>query len=79
MDPDAIRPIVLDMTMPGVSGEEAMRQFREFNSAVPILLSSGFSEREARSRFGSHRLAGFLQKPFTVAALAEKVRAATAE
>ena len=78
-NPDGIRLIVLDMTMPGITGEEAMRQFREIDGAVPILLSSGFSEIEALSRFGGYRLAGFLQKPFTVAALAEKVKAATAE
>ncbi len=77
-NPHGIRLIVLDMTMPGISGEEAMRRFREVNPAVPILLSSGFSEMEALSRFGRYHLAGFLQKPFTVAALAEKVKAATA-
>ncbi|HWR53082.1 MAG TPA: PAS domain S-box protein [Bryobacteraceae bacterium] len=66
--------VILDMTMPGISGEETMRQLREIKSGIPIMLSSGFSEAEARNRFGNMELAGFLQKPYSLGTLAEKVK-----
>ena len=68
-----IRAVILDMTMPGLSGEDTMRLLREIRPAVPILLSSGFSEVEALQRFADLGLGGFLQKPYTVRSLAEKV------
>ena len=71
--------VILDMTMPGLSGEETLARLRAIRPDIPVLLSSGFSEMEAIERFGHHRLAGFLQKPYTVATLAEKVRAAAAK
>jgi two-component system cell cycle sensor histidine kinase/response regulator CckA len=51
-----------------------MRLLREIRADVPIVLSSGFSEAEALRRFSNQRLAGFLQKPYTVRTLAEKLR-----
>jgi len=39
------------------------------------VLSSGFSEAEAVRRFSGQGLAGFLQKPYTAAALVDKIRA----
>jgi len=73
-----IRLVLLDMTMPGISGEETLQRLRTVCPAVPILLSSGFSENEALRRFGSCDLAGFLQKPYTAQALAQKVARAAA-
>jgi CheY-like chemotaxis protein len=66
--------VLLDMTMPGISGEETMRLLREIRADVPIVLSSGFSEAEALRRFGNQRLAGFLQKPYSVRTLGEKLQ-----
>jgi two-component system, cell cycle sensor histidine kinase and response regulator CckA len=75
----AIDLVILDMTMPGLGGEETMRGLREIHEDAAILLSSGFSETEALRRFGHHGLAGFLQKPYTLRTLAEKVRAIVGE
>jgi PAS domain S-box-containing protein len=66
--------ILLDLTMPVMSGEETLRRIREMNSRVPVILSSGFNESEALRRFGAANLSGFLQKPYTSGKLAEKVR-----
>ena len=55
--------VVLDMTMPVMSGEEALRHMRELNPQVPVILSSGFNEVEAVRRFTGKGLAGFIQKP----------------
>jgi len=72
--PDGIVLVLLDLTMPGVSGEEALRQLQLINARVRVLLSSGYNEVEAVQRFAGKGLAGFIQKPYTAAALAEKVK-----
>ena len=41
---------------------------------VKVLLSSGYNEAEAVHRFAGKGLAGFIQKPYTSTALAEKVK-----
>jgi CheY-like chemotaxis protein len=66
--------VLLDLTMPVMGGEEALRRIREMNSRVPVILSSGFNESDALRRFGRANLSGFLQKPYTSAKLAERVR-----
>jgi PAS domain S-box-containing protein len=71
---DHVSMVLLDMTMPVMGGEEALRQLKAINPQVQVLLSSGFNEMEAVRRFTGKGLAGFIQKPYTAAALAEKVR-----
>ncbi len=66
--------VILDMTMPVMSGEEALGEMRLINPRIPIVLSSGYSEVEAIRRFAGKGIAGFLQKPYTGATLAESVR-----
>jgi CheY-like chemotaxis protein len=65
--------VVLDMTMPVMGGEETLRHMKEIGSHIPVILSSGFNEAEAIRRFTGKGLAGFIQKPYTARALAEKL------
>lgn len=74
-----VKLVLLDLTMPGLSGEETLRALRAIRPDVRIVLSSGFSEREALRKFSRQSLSGFLQKPYTASMLADMVRAATAE
>jgi DNA-binding NtrC family response regulator len=73
-----IGAVVLDVTMPRMSGEEVLREMRLLDPTVPAILSSGYHEHEAMSRCGEEARAGFLQKPYRMEALAEKVRSAIA-
>lgn len=66
---DRIRLILLDLTMPNMDGEEACRELRRRGAAVPVILSSGFSETDALLRFKNLDLAGFVQKPFSLGEL----------
>jgi hemerythrin-like metal-binding protein len=70
---DRIRIILMDLTMPGMDGEEAYRQLRAHGMLVPVLLTSGFSETEVLHHFRSRGIAGFLQKPYRLQTLARMV------
>ncbi|HLI83199.1 MAG TPA: PAS domain S-box protein [Bryobacteraceae bacterium] len=65
--------VVLDMAMPVMSGEEARRHIEQIRPDVPVLVSSGYSEEIAFSRFGPGKLGHFIQKPYTARQLTEKV------
>ena len=65
--------ILLDLSMPGLDGEAAYAELRKVDGRVPVLLMSGYSEEEARSRFGAGDLAGFVAKPFTASELVAAV------
>jgi PAS domain S-box-containing protein len=67
--------VILDMTMPVMDGEEALAEIRRIDPSVPVILSSGFNEVEAIRRFTGKGLAGFIQKPYTAAVLAQKLEA----
>jgi two-component system cell cycle sensor histidine kinase/response regulator CckA len=66
--------VLLDLTMPFMNGEEVLREFKLITPSVKVLLSSGFNEEEAIRRFTGKGLAGFLQKPYSAAVLAEKIK-----
>jgi CheY-like chemotaxis protein len=77
-DPDGIDAILLDLTMPEVGGAEVFREVRAIRPDIPVVLMSGYHEDEAGAAFESDGLAGFVQKPFTPADLARRMRAALA-
>ncbi len=65
--------VLLDLTMPIMDGEATFRALRQARPDVRVLLMSGFNEQEAMTRFTGKGLAGFVQKPFNVAILREKL------
>jgi CheY-like chemotaxis protein len=74
-----IQAILLDMKMPGLSGAETLRQLREIDAAVPVILSSGYAEEEARRNIDDHEATTFLPKPYNFETLIEKVKRALGE
>ncbi len=71
---DKVAAILLDMTMPVMNGEEAFRILKTMQPNVRVLLSSGYNEVEAVRRFTGKGIAGFIQKPYSSAGLAEKLK-----
>lgn len=61
---ERIRLILLDLTMPGLSGEESFQILRTIKPDVPVVLSSGYEEQEVSRRFEGQGLEGFVQKPY---------------
>jgi PAS domain S-box-containing protein len=68
--------VLLDLTMPVMSGEAVLQAIRKIRSDVPVVLSSGYTETEAVEKFHGLGLSGFLQKPYTATALARKIKQA---
>lgn len=67
--------VLMDMTMPKMDGQSCFRALREINPDVRVILSSGYNEQEATSRFVGKGLAGFVQKPYSANQLAETLQA----
>jgi len=73
-DPDSIDLVLLDLSMPGMSGYETLAELRRIKPEVRALISSGYPETEAVRQFPNERAVGFIQKPYTVRRLAESVQ-----
>jgi PAS domain S-box-containing protein len=73
--PSKVALVLLDMAMPVMGGEETFRELKRIRPDLPVLVSSGYSEDEAIRRFGGLGVAGFIQKPYTLGALVDKVSA----
>ena len=56
--------VILDMIMPGIKGDEVLRQLREIRNDVKIIISSGFMSEEQRERLMEYKVDGFLDKPY---------------
>jgi len=67
--------VLLDLTMPDLSGEETYREIRRIKKKTPVLLMSGYTETEVAGRFPGRRVSGFLQKPFLLPTLRTKLEA----
>ena len=71
---DKIDLIIMDMIMPGMSGSETFDHLKEINPEAKILLSSGYSIDGQASKILRRGCDGFIQKPFNMNQLAEKIR-----
>ncbi|MBJ6752485.1 CHASE domain-containing protein [Geomonas anaerohicana] len=71
-----VRAVILDLTMPGMDGEECFRQLQALDPKVQVIMSSGFSEQDVVQKFDGRVLGGFIQKPYTLKALKEVMRKA---
>jgi two-component system, cell cycle sensor histidine kinase and response regulator CckA len=67
--------VLLDLTMPRLSGRETMRQLRQLDSSVRVLFASGYSAEHLTAE-DREVACGFVGKPYRPEDLALAVRAA---
>jgi CheY-like chemotaxis protein len=70
--------VMLDLTMPGLSGEETLRAMRMRNPAQRALVMSGYSEQDTMARCAALGAVDFIAKPFELPALMKKLQAIVA-
>ncbi len=68
--------VVLDLSMPNMSGEEALPELRKIRPKAKVVISSGYSEAETMTLFRGQQVSAFIQKPYTPRGIAEKVKLA---
>jgi len=69
-----IRAVLLDLTMPKMSGEELFEEMRSIRPDIPVILSSGYSEEEALRQLPGQQFNAFIHKPYQIEALIEKFK-----
>jgi PAS domain S-box-containing protein len=70
---DRIDLVILDLTMPRLSGRDAVRRLLEVNPAVRVLFASGYSAEQLTDA-DQRRALGFVNKPYRPEELAQVVR-----
>ncbi|MBW1707838.1 MAG: response regulator, partial [Deltaproteobacteria bacterium] len=71
---DKIAIIILDMIMPAMSGSDTFDKLREINPGIKVLLSSGYSINGQATEILGRGCDGFIQKPFNMKGLSQKLR-----
>ncbi len=67
---------ILDLKMPGMSGEETFEALRAIDPAVKVIVSSGYGDGDILERVKEKGIADFLQKPYDFDMLIAKIEAA---
>jgi len=68
--------VLMDLTMPGLSGAETLERMLATHADLPVVLSSGHDEAATMRHLASVRPRAFLSKPYTTAQLGEALRRA---
>ena len=71
---EEITCVLLDLTMPRMSGVETFRELRRQNHAVRVIITSGYNEPYMTQQLAREGLSAFLQKPFNFETLQRKLR-----
>jgi signal transduction histidine kinase/CheY-like chemotaxis protein len=71
---DKIDLVILDIVMPVMNGGEAYSILKKINPQIKVLISSGYSINESATKMLDSGCQGFIQKPFNIIQLSQKVR-----
>ena len=77
-DSGQLSAVLLDMTMPRMSGEQVLARLWELRPGLPVIVSTGYGELEANRRFRGLPVGAFLPKPYTAGQLTETMARAMA-
>jgi CheY-like chemotaxis protein len=61
---DRVVLVLLDLTMPEVSGGEVFAELRKVNPSIPVVVTSGYTHETAARRIGTMDRTRFVQKPY---------------
>jgi two-component system, cell cycle sensor histidine kinase and response regulator CckA len=69
-----IQVVLLDLTMPEMSGAQVAEAIHAINPEVKIIISSGYSEQEIKNKIDMSKVSGIIQKPYNVQSLLNLVQ-----
>ncbi len=70
---ESVDIILLDMIMPGLSGGETFKRLTEYWPEIPVVVVTGYADEKQTQEMLENGLAGFIEKPFKAAQIAEKL------
>ncbi|MCG6973881.1 MAG: PAS domain S-box protein [Desulfobacterales bacterium] len=71
---EEISLVIIDMIMPGLNGGETYDELKKINPDVKVLLASGYSLDGQAQNIIDRGCNGFIQKPFNINKLSNKIR-----
>ena len=66
--------VLLDLSMPGLSGERVLKAIRSFKPDLPVIIASGYATVESQTAWNAAGAQGFVAKPYRVQDVANKLR-----
>jgi CheY-like chemotaxis protein len=66
--------VLLDMTLPGLSGPEVFRELRRIKPDVRVILTTAYSHETVLAAVGKDDAWGFIRKPYELKALVASLR-----
>ncbi|MEE9912060.1 MAG: PAS domain S-box protein [Deltaproteobacteria bacterium] len=72
---DRIDLVIMDMIMPAMGGGETFKEMKAINPKVKVILSSGYTLNGEAKHIMDQGVLAFLQKPYNLDELSEKIRA----
>jgi two-component system cell cycle sensor histidine kinase/response regulator CckA len=74
VDPAGFSAVLLDLTMPGMNGQETLAILRSIDPDVRVILASGYGSHDHTPDLSAGDAPLFLQKPFTRSQLEQKLK-----
>ncbi|MCR4421481.1 MAG: cache domain-containing protein [Exilispira sp.] len=72
-DAKLIDLVILDLIMPGINGKETLIKLKEINPNLKVIMISGYIDDEKINECLNLGVKDFLQKPFDISSLIEKI------
>ena len=66
---DDINLVILDMLMPDMDGQKTFHRIKNIQPQLPVLMASGYNNREQLADIMQNGCKGFIQKPYSLAQL----------
>jgi CheY-like chemotaxis protein len=73
-EPDRFDLVLLDLTMPIVTGAEALQAIRQVRPDVAVLIMSGYNEQDRPPQAAGEQPTAFIHKPFSLLTLRDRLQ-----